>query len=391
MTKRVIISIIVTVALIGASSIGAAAPFDKGTPYQQAVPNFLDAVTNATSGVKDPIELNEINTWAQDSRNDLPEFLNDLLDIAKQLEAQGTPEFVFEKYSAFADKWSTISQTYPGLNELDPIISPIIDQLFAGLPTLQAPSSDNPLSGFYDLYQKMATENPWGFRNLFLLEPLPDTVSKLTINELLKEKRTAGVRSKSIVSRDTLATVNGLVVFFERIRNDKNLQRFVRFRDPTMIHEIITRMKAKNEDPNVIASLEDLAQLIDLHLRSAVSFGVLDACSYAYMYRKSLGNTLTKCVDIKGKVQSVPEFSRFDPWDDVNQLEITESQEVTEPLPNVGQLSLETPEILPAASDETKPILEQYRQGFQAPAQTYMIGILFPAYLLSIIGFFKGI
>lgn len=388
----IVLSLLLTFA---ASPVLAAGPFDKDTHYQFAVPNFIDAIKNGTLSAKDPSELDEIYAWAQDAEARLPEFLDDLLVIAQQLEAQGTPEFIFEKYSAFADKWNTISQTYPGLNELDPILSPIIDQLFAGMPTLQGPSSDNPMSGFADLYRALDTENPWFLRRLFRLEPVHSRKS-LTVQEIIEEEKIAGVRKKSIVFRETLARVNDFVVFFERIINDQSNQFFVEFRDPTIIHEIIPLMIEDDQDPAVIAALEDMADLIDVHLQNAVNNGVLDPCSHGYLYRKNLGNSIQNCVDKYGETQDAPKIFRYNPWDDVNQVKLTEADALTaetEELPGMGQMS-ERARIVTSPEPgeiEMQPILEEYQKGFKAPAQTYLIGILFPAYLLSVIGFFRGL
>ena len=97
MIKNFIPSLILAFLLGGTLSAFAAGPFDKDTHYQFAVPSFIDAVKAGTASVKDQNELNDINTWAQNGKQALPEFLDDLLTISQQLEAQGTPEFIFQK------------------------------------------------------------------------------------------------------------------------------------------------------------------------------------------------------------------------------------------------------------------------------------------------------
>ena len=123
----------------------AQAAFTSDVPYQQAVPDFLEAITEATTSVKDEGELEEIAEWAEETRARLPEFLEDLIEIAQQLEENGNYEFIIEEYQAFADKWNSISQSYPGLSELEPVLGPIIDQLLSGLPKLKSHTSENPV------------------------------------------------------------------------------------------------------------------------------------------------------------------------------------------------------------------------------------------------------
>ena len=372
------------------AAAAGAQSFDKDTPYEDAVPAFIDAITDATASVKDQGELESIAQWETDARSRLPEFLNDLVLIAQQLESQGSYEFIIDEYTAFAMKWNQIAAEYPGLNELDALISPLIDQLLAGLPTLQAPPSDNPMSGLAGLYRALEIEDPWGLGGLFIIEPLPNTDKRVRITETRLDTKTKGVKSKFIISRETIATLNGVTVYFELVDNGQTVQRFVNFRDPSLIHETLNLMIANNEDPAVIAALTDLVSLLDLYLEQALNDGILDECSYSFVYRKINANMAQACIDQFGSQQDTAFNSRFDPFDDLNQVELSDPEELLFNQSS-AQMQDNSSALLPLQTPPTQQLLNNYNQGFVGTAQTFVIGVVFPAYLFSLFGLFKGL
>jgi hypothetical protein len=249
---------------------------------------------------------------------------------------------------------------------------------------LGPPSSDNPISGLADLYRALEIEDPWGLGGFFIYQSIYDSEKEIRVNEEINDMKVNGVRTKNIVSRETVATVDGMVVYFELIQNDVIVQRFVNFRDPTIIHETLARMIQNNEDPAVTGALNDIVTLIDLNFQKALDDGVLDPCSYSFIYRKINANVLENCLDKAGNTQDFTQLSRFDPFDDVNQVELSEPVELITSLPNAGYL--ETPFSEADYIPTTNEILMDYQQGIMGGAQNFMMGFVFPAYLLSLLG-----
>ena len=225
---------------------------------------------------------------------------------------------------------------------------------------------------------------------MFTLEPLPETHKQIDITEIRREEKNFGVKSKEIIHKEVVATVNGVVVYFELIEDDKVVQRFVNFRDPTIIHNVRDQMILNVEYPMIIAALNDMVSLVDLNLQEALNRGALDECSYSFMYRKLKGGVLKGCTDKLNNQQDFMANSRFDPFDDVNQVELSEPEQLLIPSSKIGILdSKSMNQIL--QTPEPEAVLNLYQQGFIASTKPFMMGFVFPAYLFSLFGLFKGI
>jgi hypothetical protein len=116
----------------------------------------------------------------------------------------------------------------------------------------------------------------------------------------------------------------------------------------------------------------------------------LDECAYSFIYRKLNANMTQACIDQFGNPQDAAFNTRFDPFDDLNQVELSEPEELlinplnAQPLGGDGAaVALQTP--------PTENLLTNYNQGFVGVAQTFVIGVVFPAYLFSLFGLFKGL
>lgn len=314
-------TLFVYAGLVLHSECSAASAYTSNVPYQQAVPNLIDDLKEKTAQVKDDQELQEIAQWETDTRNRLPEFLNDLLVIAQSLEKQGiSSQYILDEYQTFSKKWNQVSQTYPGLNELDPVLKPIMTKLLEGLPTLPPPSSDNPMSGFASLYHTLEAKNPWGMAALFQIPFLPEQWKTKNVQEQSHEMTIAGVKMLNIAHRRIKVDLNGVTVYYELKQDDQLIEKTAEFRSPSVIHETLEAMIQNHEDPQVIQNLQNLVDLIDLHLNSELNKGVLDECSYAYLYRKDLTGNLSKCTDYLTQQRNVSDILKYDPEDDINQV-----------------------------------------------------------------------
>ena len=360
----------------------ADAAYTHDVPYQVAVPDFIDAVTNATAGVKDQDELDAIAQWEEDARARLPEFLNDLIFIAQQLEANGSEEFVVQKYTEFADKWNAIAQSYPGLAELEPVIGPILDQLVSGLPVLQSTTEGNPAGNLYNLHVQMYQLNPWGTGEFWNVPPVESALKTTQISEHMREEIIDGFRSIRIVKRDVVVTLNGVVVFSEFIQDGELLNRAVVFRDPSVIHEALAQMVAAGEDQQDIDVVSELVDLADLNLELALDSGVIDDCSYSYIYRKQLAGGKATCVDINGEVQNLAEISKYDPFDHVNQVELSRLYSLSDPTLPLGDTVV-------TSSPPSTVLVADNADGTERLFSLWFIGVMLPAYLWSLVGVFR--
>lgn len=371
----------------------ASGDFTHDVHYTDAVPHFIEALKEATGQVKDDQELQEIFHWEQSIRPRAPEFLRDLLVIARSLEINGGSEqYVFDQYKTFSDKWNEIAHTYPGLTELEPVLQPVIQKLFEGLPSLQSPSSSNPMSGLYDWYKAMEATNPWGIGNFFKIPDLPSEHKIKTIHEISDESTISGVKNIHIIHREAVVTRNGLKVFYELTQDGQLINRSVEYRDPSVLHETLKQMKLNGENPLIIQALQDMINLIDDHLESAFQNGVLDECSYAYIYRRDFSGQLSYCQDRLTNLNNYQEMLTYDPEDHVNQVLLSNPNKFW-----INNLSTQFETSSSVLEKETldqksSSILNQYTSLLpnipSIPPEAAPI-IFIPGVLLSTIGFFK--
>ena len=384
----------------------ADAAFTIDVPYQMAVPDFLEAITEATESVKDAEELEDITQWENNARERLPEFLEDLIEIARQLEEKGNEEFIFEEYQAFADKWNDISKTYPGLSELEPVLGPIIDQLLNGLPTLgPTPPEGNPAGNLFELYIEMTQVNPWFVGLIWDVPLIEDTLLRSEISEETRERTVNGFKSIDIIKRDILVTLNGVVVFSELIEDGTLTERAVFLGDPSILHETLRKMIEDGGVPREIAIVQEFIDLININLQFALQNGIIDDCSYSFIFRNQLNGMKGTCTDINGNEQNFIEISKFSPFDHVNQVELTYVDplaKLTIPIVQNSSASstnnlikpvfVGTPSLLmapivipgPSATTTTEPIAPVI-----PPLEAWLLGILTPTYLWSAAGFMR--
>jgi len=393
----------------------ADAAYTIDVPYQMAVPDFLEAITEATENVKDEGELEEIAQWEAEARGRLPEFLEDLIEIARQLEESGNEEFIVKKYQAFADKWNDISRSYPGLSELEPVLGPIIDQLLSGLPTLgPTPPENNPVGNLVELYIEMRQINPW-FVGLIWDVPLIENTQKRTdIVEKTREKTIEGFKSIEIIKRDIIVKLNSFTVFSEFIKDGVIINSAALLRDPSILHETLKKMIQDGGARREIAIVQEFIDLIDLNLEFALQNGIIDDCSYSFIFRNQLNGMKGTCTDINGNEQNLIEILKYSPFDHVNQVELTHVDplaNLTIPIvQNVSATSTNfliepafvgTPSLLIAPSLFNVPVTPIIIPEFPAintidpnvpvipPLEAWLLGILAPTYLWSAAGFIR--
>lgn len=359
----------------------AEAAFTQDVPYQDAVPGFLEAISDAVRDVKDDGELEEIARWEEETRGRLPEFLGDLIDIAQQLEENSGEEFVVERYEAFAAKWQGIVDAYPGLSELEAVLSPLLEQLLAGLPALPPARGQNPVQNLLDVYRQMEQLNPWGTGLFWGILPLEHAVTETNISERVREEIARGYRTVTVIHRNVVVTLNGVVVFSELIQDGNSVNKTVVFRDLSVLHEVLGQMVQNGEDPAVIDIVEELVELADLNIESALDNGILDDCSYSFIHRKQLAGRKDTCIDADGNVLNFAQISKFDPFDHVNQVELSRIGPLTDPpasfMGGAGDPAFSSPSSL--ISDRPGALEKMF--------SVWFAGIMVPAYLWSIVSF----
>jgi hypothetical protein len=388
----------------------AEAAYTIDVPYQQAVPDFLEAITEAAAGVKDEVELEEIWQWHEETQARFPEFLEDLIEIARQLEDNGNEQFIVEKYQAFADKWNTISQLYPGLSELEPVLEPIIDQLLTGLPTLQSTPPENPVGNLYELYVEMSRLNPWFVGSLWDVPLIENAQKRSELFEITRERTVRGYKSIDIISRDTVVSLNGVTVFSELIKDGVLMNRAVLLNGPSMLHETLEKMIEDGGEPQEIEIVQEFVDLINLNIELALQNGIIDDCSYSFIFRKRLNGAKSTCTDINGNELDFNEISKYSPFDHVNQVELTRVDPLAkltipaiftaattsiskqiEPFfggaftgPIVPSLDIPVHVPVPSAIVPVAPV-----QPVIPPMEAWLLGILTPTYLWSAAGFLR--
>ena len=263
----------------------AADPFTKDVPYDQAVPAFLESVTQEVRAVKDDQELAAIGQWESQTRGRIQEFLDDLIRVSIDTEHL-SPEEVIAEYQAVEDKWTNVIYTFPDIDEVLPGVRPLVEQLFSGLPRLREHRSgqDVPLQNLYEWYVAMEVENPWGTAAYYQLLPVEPVLREFIFSEIANVRTVEGVESIRIIRRETIVRKNGTLIFYELIQDDQVVQNFAVAKDPTLIHELLRLALQDNADPFLVDVLQRYVELIDDELARARDQGVLDPDVYDFVY-----------------------------------------------------------------------------------------------------------
>lgn len=341
--------------------------------YQDAVPAFLNAATNA---VKDVPNKEEIAQWADQTRDRLPEFLNDMTNaMASQVNKPlGTSDI--SEINDFVAKWQGVTATCPGCVDLGPLVAPIVDNLLHGIPDVRSPrAGDVPLQNLYEFYQQMGQLNPWGLSALFQLEPLPQEIRQLSVQELSKEITQGGIKKIYIVRRETSKEVNNEIVFYELIENDHVVKVAFKSDDVTMMQETLDQLKQHNGDPQVIQQMEQLVSLVNDDLKQAWANGQLDDFTYDYFFNQApIQNEIihAKHPLLKDPFIQVYKTAEFYPRTFI----------VSSPAPVQAQPSN------PAVA--TTQSADQYSVASKRIFHTWFMGFIMPLYSLVLLHFIRG-
>ena len=122
-----------------------AGSFNQSVPYQQAVPSFLDEVTNAIKNLVDP---NVIGPWIDQMIARFSEFLDDFKQavIEFQNTALNSIESGLDKLKSVNQKWTDLINSFPGLSQFTQAVEPSVNKLVQGLPKPRSPQAgDVPL------------------------------------------------------------------------------------------------------------------------------------------------------------------------------------------------------------------------------------------------------
>jgi len=232
---------------------------------------------------------------------------------------------------------------------------------------------------------------------------------------VFNERTIKGYKSIDIIKRDILVKLNGIVVFSELIENGTLMNRAVLMRDPSALHETLEQMIEDGGASREIAIVQEFIDLININLDFALENGIIDDCSYSFIFRKQLNGMKSTCTDINGNEQNFIEISKYSPFDHVNQVELTH----VDPLANltipivqqtfaisanniiepsfVGTPSLLLPS-LPVVNTPVTPVIVPGSSAItmigpivpvNPPLEVWLLGILTPSYLWSAAGFLR--
>lgn len=259
--------------------------FTKDIPYQQAVPAFIEAVSQEVQPVKDEQELAAIGQWEEQTRFRIQEFLDDLIQASMDVETL-PPDEVSARYEDVADKWLGVIYSFPDIYEVLPGVQPLVEQLFSGLPQLRSHrwGRDVPLQNLYEWYLAMEVQNPWGTAAYYQLLPLEPVFREFLLSEIANVRTLEGIETVKIIHRETIVRKNGTLIFYELIQNDQVIQNFAVEKDPTLIHELLRLALQDNADPLLVDVLKKYVELIDDALAQARDQGGLDADVYDFIY-----------------------------------------------------------------------------------------------------------
>ncbi|HOY10450.1 MAG TPA: hypothetical protein PLB05_10315 [Candidatus Omnitrophota bacterium] len=188
--------------------------FTKDIPYQQAVPAFIEAVSQEVQLVKDEQELAAIGQWEEQTRSRIQEFLDDLIQASMDVETL-PPDEVSARYEDVADKWLGVIYSFPDIYEVLPGVQPLVEQLFSGLPQLRSHrwGRDAPLQNLYEWYLAMEVQNPWGTAAYYQLLPLEPVFREFLLSEIANVRTLEGIETVKIIHRETIVRKTARLYF----------------------------------------------------------------------------------------------------------------------------------------------------------------------------------
>lgn len=249
-------------------------PYNKNIHYEFAVPSLVRALMAVGRTIADPLQ---IGVWYEAVKARFPEFLDDMIALTEEESHQEFGQFDPAPFVEFGDKWIRAIEEYPGLDEVKPLVIPILENLLTGLtvPRKQRPGED-PLTNLYEWYIWNFLDSPWGFREVFRLEPLPEEGVEEIVREISSEVTEAGYKKERVHWRKTTVLKNGTVIFYQIIVDDEIVYEFnSEPNDRTFLHAVLREMMQNNEDPELIAALQEFVNLIDYYIDEAAQNGGL--------------------------------------------------------------------------------------------------------------------
>jgi len=369
MNKFILNTLVFAVLLVPSGSW--AQEYGLDVPYEEAVPNFWFAVGDA---VEPYPEKDEIAEWADEVSLRIDEFLADMIFSIEAMEGKplGSPDI--SEIEAFNAKWRAIVDTCPDCDQIVPLVEPIVEELLDGLPILRKTQpQDVPLQNFFELFQELEALNPWGTASLFQLEPVTGR-KDLTVAEQARETKTAGVEEIFVNNRIVTENDDGQPVFQEQIVDDQVLQVSFSLDAVTMLHETLDGLIRDGGDPEVIAMLEDLTDLVDEELTKAWDAGLLDDFTYFYFFDQS---------QIQNELVHVKHPLLKDPF--IQEYKTAEFYPRT--FDDNQALSLSAVN----RSQRIQSTLDDYSKAAENASVFWVLGVLSPISVISLFGFGKFI
>lgn len=237
--------------------------FTPDVPYQEAVPSFLERIQTA---VQDIVDVAAVRQWFEETGARFNEFASDFIDGVKEWAQAPLGSFGIGKIKDSTDKWNTVANNLPGLEDMRPVITPLLNEAVKDLPELEPVNNTGVPSGnIYNWYQQMEAANPWGTAALFKVERLDENIVK-HLSKKINEQTREGVSSRTVIFKEKEVKKNGKPVFYILVKNDKVVEKNVAAKDKTLMHEVLRNMKQNNDDPQFISLIQQIVDTIDSHL-----------------------------------------------------------------------------------------------------------------------------
>lgn len=191
----------------------------------------------------------------------------DMSDAVEDLGSQEFGTYDMQKFRTLARKWNALADRYSLIDDLEPVVGPLIEDILIELPKLRPPAKgDIPFQNLCELYEQMQKKDLFGSAALFSFIFPQEVFIEKEVKEFAREIVVAGVKTTKIIRKKTIVKRNNAVAYYEIIEDDNVVERYIEDIDKTVMHQTLREMKENNENPAVISAVEDLVGLIDYYL-----------------------------------------------------------------------------------------------------------------------------
>lgn len=255
--------------------------FDNSTIPDQSshIERFFDDLSLI---VKDHDSLEAVQDAIKDKTGILTIFLNDMISVMAEFEAQKIENPNLTPAENFVKRWSNIDEICNACDTFFPVLERILFKFSDAMENTI--DTGNPLNGVTNFYQKQSTKDLDGFEALFQL-PWPEPENRrLHVFEIKKDKISKGFDQSFIIQRQVIKSINGKIIFAEFILQDELAYIYVADQEITILHEALTKLLKDNINLDAIQFVQHYIDLITKELNLALQNGDLDDYTYKFLH-----------------------------------------------------------------------------------------------------------